>query len=45
MTKTTDLSRNELIGVLACTGFMSLGGLGLFIVALRKVRSFGGSGS
>ncbi|MEX2314457.1 MAG: peptidase MA family metallohydrolase, partial [Thermomicrobiales bacterium] len=39
-----DLSRNELIGFLACTGILSLGGLSLFIVALRKVRSIGGSG-
>ncbi|HYI14493.1 MAG TPA: peptidase MA family metallohydrolase [Thermomicrobiales bacterium] len=39
----TDLSRNELIGFLACTGVMSLGGLALFVVALRKVRTFGGS--
>ena len=38
-----DLSRNELIGFLACTGVLSLGGLALFVVALRKVRSFGGS--
>lgn len=40
-----DLSRNELIGFLACTGVFSLGGLALFVVALRKVRSFGGSNS
>ncbi len=39
----SDLSRNELIFVLSCTGVLSLGGLALFIVALRKVRSFGGS--
>jgi hypothetical protein len=38
----TDLSRNELIFVLSCTGVLSLGGLALFIVALRKVRSMGG---
>ncbi|MDQ3549581.1 MAG: peptidase MA family metallohydrolase, partial [Chloroflexota bacterium] len=37
-----DLSRYELIGFLACTGLFSLGGLALFVVALRKVRSFGG---
>lgn len=40
-----DLSRNELIALLACSGMLSLGGLALFIVALRKARSFGGSGA
>ncbi len=41
----SDLSQNELIGFLACTGISSLAGLALFVVALRKVRSFGGSNS
>jgi len=38
-----DLSSNELIFFLSCTGILALGGLALFVVALRKVRSIGGS--
>ncbi|HEX5167286.1 MAG TPA: peptidase MA family metallohydrolase, partial [Thermomicrobiales bacterium] len=36
-----DLSHNEWIGFLACTGIFALGGLALGIVSIRKVRAIG----
>lgn len=39
----SDLTRNEQIGLVACGGVTSLAGLALFVFALRKVRTFGGS--